>query len=175
MPQMLREPSNRFMILGVSFLLFIMICSATVLYWAIDSEPPLTGVTGTFAGWDKDNPNIARVQWTGQRNRYCHATVDHWIINNGKYVSFYETTRPGSNLVLEGDKGKPETIYETIEIPAEVRQNLVNPKYRIRFEFSCNYLQKAFPIIVAAPELSLTPLEEINNETKRIHGNGNTP
>ena len=159
MPQMLREPGNMFMVLGVAFLLFIMACSATVVYWAIDNEPPLVGVTGTFRGWDKQNPNIARVEWTGQRYRYCDATVDHWIINNGRYVSFYETQRPGSHIMDEAEKGKPDTIYETIEVAPEVRRNLINPKYRIRFEFVCNYLQKAFPVIVTAPEISLAPAE----------------
>lgn len=159
MPQMLSEPANRFMFLGVVFLLFIMGCSATVLYWALDDELPLVGVTGTFKGWDDEHPHLGRVEWTGLRNRYCDATVDHWIINDGRYVSFYETHRPGSHIMNEAEKGKSDTIYETIEVPEEVRGNLVNPKYRIRFEFVCNYLHKAFPLVVTAPELSLAPLE----------------
>ena len=157
MPQMLSEPSNRFVFLGVAFLLFIMACSATILYWAVDDELPLVAVTGTFKGWDKEHPHLGRVEWTGIRNRYCDATVDHWIINDGRYVSFYETHRPGSLIMEEAEKGKADTIYETIEVPEEVRKNLINPKYRIRFEFHCNYLHKAFPLIVAAPELSLMP------------------
>lgn len=156
---MLSEPANRFMFLGVAFLLFIMGCSATVLYWAVDDEYPLTGVTGRFVGWDEKNPNVGRVEWTGIRNRYCDATVDHWVINDGKYVSFYETHRPGSHIMDEADKGKPDIIYDSFEVPEEVRKNLINPKYRVRFEFVCNYLQKAFPLVVPVPELSITPPE----------------
>jgi hypothetical protein len=175
MPQMLREPANRFVFLGVAFLLFIMGCSAITLYWALDDELPLMGVTGTFRGWDKDNPNLARIEWTGQRNRYCDASVYHWIINNGKYVDFYETHRPGSIIMNEAEKGKPETIYETIEIPEEVRHNLVNPRYRIRFEFACNHLQKAFPLAIPVPELSLMPSEERIREPEGIERGTDSP
>jgi hypothetical protein len=158
MPQMLAEPANRFVFLGVAFLLFIMACSATVIYWAIDDEVPIIGMTGTFRGWDKDNPNIGRVEWVGQRNRYCDATVDHWVINDGRYVDFYESHRPGSHIMNEADKGKQDVIYDSFEVPVEVRRNLFKPKYRVRFEFVCNYLQKVFPIVVTPPELSIEPL-----------------
>jgi hypothetical protein len=160
---MLSEPANRFMFLGVAFLLFIMGCSATVLYWALDDELPIVGVTGRFVGWDRNNPNVGRVEWTGLRNRYCDATVDHWIINDGKYVNFYETERPGSHIMHEAERGKPDIIYDSFEVPSEVRKNLVNPKYRVRFEFVCNYLQKAFPLVVAVPELSIMPSESSNH------------
>lgn len=159
MPQMLSEPSSRFMVLGIAFLLFIMACCGTILYWALDDEFPIVGVTGSFRGWDEKNPTHGKVEWTGIRNRYCDATVDHWIINDGKYVNFYETNRPGSHIMNEAEKGKPETIYDSIDIPEDIRENLVNPKYRVRFEFVCNYLQKAFPLVVTPPELSLIPLE----------------
>ena len=158
MPQMLSEPANRFMFLGVAFLLFIMACSATVLCWAIDDELPIVGVVGTFKGWDKHDPTRGRVEWTGQRNRYCDATVSHWIINDGRYVNFYETHRPGSEIMDKAEKGKENIIYDVVEVPMEVRNNLSNAKYRVRFEFVCNYLHKAFPLVVYPPEISIMPI-----------------
>ena len=156
MPQILKERSNQFMVIGSVAMAIIMACSATILYWAaIDTEYPFIGVSGKFNGWDRENPNIARFEWTGQRYRYCDATGSHWFINDGRPVLAFQTHRIVSGLEYMGYPGSPETIYDPVEVPPEIRNKLKAPKYRIRFEFSCNYLQKHFPIVVAPPEISV--------------------
>jgi hypothetical protein len=154
MPQVLKERANQFIILGSIAMTIIMGISVTVLYWAaIDTEYPLFAISGKFNGWDQHNPNIARIEWTGERYRYCDAKIGHWFINDGKPVLSYQTERYVSGLHYEGVPGSAETIYDPVEIPPEIRNNLVNPKYRVRFYFSCNYLQRHFPLEVVPPEL----------------------
>lgn len=156
MPQILKEPASRFMVLGVGFMLFIMACSATVLYWSLDLQPPFAGVSGTFKGWDEHDPTIGRVEWTGQRYRYCDGKVSRWVINNGRYVHFSRSEFSGSSDLPPEEQGRADTVYAKFEIPWGAKQQLVQPKYRIRIEYACNPLQRIFPIVVSPPEIPLS-------------------
>lgn len=164
MPQIMKEPGQRFMFLGVGFLLFIMGCSGLTLYWALDNELPVTGMSGKFIGWDKEDPNVGHIEWTEVRHRFCDVKASRFVYNGLDMADVTTKDTKRSHEVLpEGERHKTRKRWTTFEVPPGFRETATEPKYRVRLEYSCNPLQNVFPLIVAPPEVSLKVTEGKQN------------
>jgi hypothetical protein len=143
-----------FSISAACLALLIMIPAALMCYWAMDRKMPLQHVTGRFIMWESLNPAVARIQWSGQRNRLCLGQTTSWIFVD-QPISLPPASLPHRDAI-EHDRDGAVRWMESIPIPEDAfgnREKVIT--LNVRFTWYCNPLQEYWPLELDASPIAL--------------------
>jgi hypothetical protein len=146
--------SASFTIAAAILALLTLIPAALMGYWAVDRKMPIRHITGRFVAWESLNPPIARIQWSGERNRLCLGQTASWVFSDAP-INLPATALPHKDAVTNDGKG-PVKWMESIPIPDEAFGNREgNMTLNVRFTWYCNPLQEYWPLETDAPPITL--------------------
>lgn len=144
--------SASFHIAAAVLVLMTLIPATLFAYWAVDRKMPLKYLTGRFVTWESLNPPIARIQWSGERNRLCLGQTTRWVFADSP-ISLPSTTLPHKDAVTNTGDG-PVKWMESIPIPDEAFGNREAAiMLNVRFTWYCNPLQEYWPL-----EIDVNPI-----------------
>lgn len=145
----LKDPAIRFQWLVTILVALIIGPIGLCLYWAADRQLPILAQSGVFVGWDKNNPRIGWIEWTGIRQRVCDGTSYRWLVDG--IVVELPPIHVWSNGKVDNPDKKSSSWRVAFEVPEWFRHN---GSYRARILYQCNPLQKVFPLIVQLPDIA---------------------
>lgn len=143
---------NLFLTLGIIFLLGCLIPPIIVIRWSMDTELPLSTLSGKFLRWDPARPNTAIVEWTGVRNRLCPGVIYRYVIGDQVW-DLAENRLPYAGS-LEAQTGKTVKWVVAVDLPPEARDSTLGEmKYRVTAEWRCNPLHQWWPLTLTTEDV----------------------
>jgi hypothetical protein len=139
---------HRFRFLAPLLLSAFAMLSGLFAYWALDSSPPVENMTGKVVSAEVAPDGSARlvVEWMAIRRRLCHGNSVRWIID-GYITPLPDIQYPPPQV---GEIGQVIRWRVPITVPKDFHDVGV---YRVHVEYTCNPLQRIFPIVIDPPDV----------------------
>lgn len=142
---------NLFIYMGLAFLMGCLIPAGIIIYWLVDTEPPLKAANGVFVGWDANRQNVALIEWTGIRQRSCPGVSYRFLVGDQVW------DLPDRKIFAIGPvdlSAKPQRWVVPVEIPWEARDSKDGYlNYWINVNYVCNPLHNWWPVTLTIDDV----------------------
>lgn len=144
----IKDPEFRFIILAIWLMIFTVVPLSLATYWLLDTAQPVEVISSRVIGRTENNPRSVIVERRLKRLRFCEGISHRWVANGVVYQ--LSPLWVGTEGVTTKDDPKRETVRVTVDLPHYLGNTAV---YRSVIHYSCNPLQKLFPLVVMLPDV----------------------